>query len=106
MANEVPVPNMKIPTVHLNGTSGAVLLKSVRDQATAVRAAIDALCAGSPHGRDYYTQDAFSGTAFETARKQHDARIEALRGIYSELLTISMGIADQLDARTHGAGSK
>ncbi len=88
--------NLAIPSIHLNGTAGTDLRKQLRTQAAAIRTAIDVLTVNSPHGRDYYTQ---GPGAYETARAQHTARIEALRAVYTELLAVNDGIQDQLDAR-------
>lgn len=83
-----------VPTVHLNGTGGKQLQAQLRAQAEAIQAAIDALAANAPHGRDYYVQH---DDAYSIARAQHDARLAALRKILEELATIHDHVTDQLN---------
>lgn len=87
---------MLVPTVHLNGTAGEVLLDQYTAAADAVRKAIDAVCNAGPNARDYYVQ----GTdAARAAQREHEARVKALKGVRDELAAIVEGIQDQLDAK-------
>lgn len=45
---------MRIPTVHMNGTSPEDLLEQLVRAHQAVAGALEALDAASPNGRDYY----------------------------------------------------
>lgn len=87
---------MMIPTVHLNGTAGEVLLDQYTTAAEAVRKALDAICETGPNARDYYVQGPDAGLA---AQREHEARIKALKGVRDDLAAIAEGIQDQLDAR-------
>lgn len=49
-------PIWNLPDVHLNGTGGRELVEHQRRIILACQELIGALCAGSPHMRDYYTQ--------------------------------------------------
>jgi hypothetical protein len=87
---------MLIPTVHLNGTTGVILLNQYVTAAHAVQKAIDAICDAGPNARDYYVQGPAAGLA---AQREHETRVKALRGIRDDLAAIAEGIQDQLDAR-------
>jgi hypothetical protein len=87
---------MLIPTVHLNGTTGEVLLDQYATAARAVQAAIDAVCDAGPNARDYYVQGPDAALA---AQREHEARVGALKVVRGELAAIAEGIQDQLDAR-------
>ena len=80
------------PTVHSNGTSQEALLRQALDSMRAIDHAIESLCAGAPHGRDYYVQGI---GAFEGADDAHRARIHALRDIKAELERIAMAVDEQ-----------
>ncbi len=73
---------MKLPTLHLNGTSKMALAEGYLDAYRAVRAAIVALEAASPNARDYYPQ---GDGAFEEARREHAARLAALSAISADI---------------------
>ena len=85
-----------IPTVHLNGTAGEVLLDQYVAAADAVSKAIDAVCDAGPNARDYYVQ---SHDASLTAQREHEARVAALKRVRDELAAIADGIQDQIDAK-------
>lgn len=87
---------MLVPTVHLNGTTGEVLLDQYTSAAHAVQKAIDAVCDSGPNARDYYVQGPDAGLA---AQREHEERVKALKGVRDELAAIMEGIQDQLDAR-------
>lgn len=87
---------MRVPLVHLNGTSGEALLEQYRDAAAAVRAAIDALIEASPHGRDYYPLE---GEALKEATTEHLARLATLCKVRDELEAIALNVYRQIDVR-------
>jgi phage shock protein A len=74
------------PTVHLNGTSKERLLEDLCDAIDALHKAGTALAKAAPNARDYYVQ---SNTAYATAAKQHDTRMQKLREVIDELETIA-----------------
>lgn len=87
---------MLIPTVHLNGTAGEVLLDQYTSAAQAVQQAIAAVCDAGPNARDYYVQGTDAGFA---AQREHEARVAALKRVRDDLAAIAEGVQDQLDAR-------
>jgi hypothetical protein len=87
---------MLIPTVHMNGTTGEVLLDQYMTAAHAVQKAIDAVCDAGPNARDYYVQGPDAGLA---AQREHAARVKALKTVRDELAAIMEGIQDQIDAK-------
>lgn len=88
---------MQIPTIHLNGSAGEVLQEQYTAAAEAVRKAIDAVCDAGPNARDYYVQ---GSDAALVAQLEHEARVVSLRRVYDDLVAITEGIQDQLDARS------
>lgn len=90
---------MRIPSVHLNGTSFPGLMDPVRDAGAAVRRAIEALGECAPHGRDYYLQ---KGDALKEATDEHLARVSRLQSVLSELQELAEGIQAARDAREAG----
>jgi len=87
---------MMIPTVHLNGTTGEVLLDQYTAAAQAVQKAIEAICDAGPNARDYYVQGPDAGLA---TQREHEARVKTLKGVRDELAAIVEGVQDQIDAR-------
>jgi hypothetical protein len=85
-----------IPTVHLNGSSGEVLLDQYTTAAEAIRKALDAVCNSGPNARDYYVQGPDAALA---AQREHEARLASLKRVRDELAAIAEGIQDQLDTR-------
>ena len=82
---------MIFPTLHLNGTSKGALLDGYCDVGHALTAAIDKMVEHGPNGRDYYPQ---GEKAFETARSEHEARLEKLIEVRAEINAIAEHIAD------------
>ena len=81
-----------IPTIHLNGTDGEVLLRDYLDMHRCIEVAIDQMQSKSPNGRDYYVQ----GTeAFKQASVEHGNRVLKLREVADELMEIAEAIAEQ-----------
>ena len=92
---------MKIPTIHLNGTSSEELLEQVNEARAALLAAYRALQKPAPHERDYYVQGANSegNSALSVAQYEHRERLRKLAEVDAELVEISVGIRDQMDER-------
>ena len=76
---------MQKPLVHLNGTSKAALAEGYHNAATAITAALDKLIEAAPNARDYYPQ---GPDAYSVARREHDARCEALRAAHRDMLAL------------------
>jgi len=88
---------MMLPTIHLNGTSGADLQDQVTDAMLALHTAMKALQAAGPHGRDYYVQQ--DVTAFAQAQQQHWDRLAKLEAVQADLVEISESIHEQMTER-------
>jgi hypothetical protein len=82
---------MMLPTVHLNGTSGAELFRLNLAVVEHLRATIDALSKACPNGRDYYTQ---GQNAHLKAVDDHRQRMERLQYVYAEMQAIVESLAD------------
>ena len=83
---------LAIPTVHLNGTSKSDLLDQFCEAINSLHEAGWALAKAAPNGRDYYVQP---GNSIAVAIDQHDARMNKLREVVSELEEIAMAVSDQ-----------
>lgn len=83
---------MMLPTVHLNGTSKAELMRQFGGAIDAIRTAQDAIGDASPNARDYYVQ---GENAFSRACAEHRARASRLADIRREYESI----LDAIDAR-------
>ena len=82
---------MKVPTVHLNGTSKAALLEQAYSAAEALTRALDALAEASPNGRDYYPQ---GDGALAQALTEHRQRVEAVRRVRDEMVALYEAVYD------------
>jgi hypothetical protein len=82
-----------IPTVHLNGTKGRVLVDQLQNASEALHKALAALAEASPHGRDYYPQ---GESAFQTAAGAHADRLRAVQKVKDDCDAIALAIYDQL----------
>lgn len=87
---------MKLPSIHLNGTSPHDLYEQVCEAMGAIRAAIVKLDKACPNGRDYYPQGPH---ALADAISEHDERVKRLISVQRELETIAEHISDAMDAR-------
>jgi hypothetical protein len=87
---------MRIPTVHLNGTSSDALTTQVREAQQALRIALEALQEAAPHGRDYYVQE---GAATKEAIQEHTSRLSRVKSVLDEMSEIREGIETQKLAR-------
>ena len=79
-----------IPTIHLNGTSGASLIEQNRLARTVLRTAITALQEARPHPRDYYPQGEL---VFGHAQSEHKSRMERLESVLYELEELGHALA-------------
>lgn len=84
---------LKVPSVHLNGTSKDELVETYDNAREALSAAYDALAKTVPHARDYYVQD--DPNAAMTAHHEHMARIRKLADIQNELAYILIRVMKQ-----------
>lgn len=83
---------MKMPTIHLNGTSANALLDAHTTASEVLLHAIRELEMCAPNARDYP-----EGTgALYTAQKEHEARVKALQQVRVELNEIAEHVADHL----------
>lgn len=93
----VPVtPQVAVPELRIDGTSGRALLDDNRKAHAAVYAARDALMLTAPHGRDYQ----HDVSKFHKARAEHSARLAALSHILIELDLIAFAINNQLNEQS------
>lgn len=70
------------PTVHLNGTGARQLAEQYETAYRALTAALEALAAARPHGRDYYVQNP---DAYTAARDEHQVREQAVEAVRDEI---------------------
>jgi queuine/archaeosine tRNA-ribosyltransferase len=80
---------IKIPTIHSNGTSRAELMAQLEAAHSALDVAIGALEQACPNGRDYYPQGA---AAIQEALRQHANRLHNLTAVSLELRKIAEAI--------------
>ncbi len=83
---------MRVPTVHLNGTSRGSLEAMNLKALEAVQAAHAALCQAAPNGRDFYTQHP---SAINEASEEHRRRLSALEDIENALTAIILHVQGQ-----------
>lgn len=88
----MPDPSVKIPTVHMNGTSYQDLFDQAMDARSSLKNALDLMRRMTPDGRDYYVQ---GDGATEQARKDHARRTNAVSTVIDEIEEILIGITDQ-----------
>lgn len=86
--------DLKIPTVHMNGTSADYLIEQLKNAYQAINVAVRALAEASPNGRDYYPQGL---DAVQEAIRQHRLRMAKLDSVREELIEIVSGVQDQID---------
>jgi hypothetical protein len=80
---------MMVPTVHLNGTSKAELVRQLREAHQATVKALEALGGAHPNARDYYPQ---GPDAIKVAFDEHRARVAKLLSVCDEIFAISEAI--------------
>lgn len=86
---------MRIPTVHLNGTSGEELQEQIEGASRAVTIAICKIRGAWPNGRDYYIQD--GDDPLREAHREWNTRVSKLEEVERELSEIAEDIGKQLE---------
>jgi hypothetical protein len=81
-----------IPAVNINGTSRAELVEQQLTARHALDAAMLAMKAAAPHGRDYQTVDQ---SVFRIARAEHGRRLQAIVALMSEYQQMAEAINAQ-----------
>jgi hypothetical protein len=76
-----------IPTIHLNGTSRDELHEGYRTALFALDAAINAVSATAPNGRDFYPQ---GPDAINAATREHLKRMNELQAMRNDLETLAL----------------
>lgn len=84
---------LKIPQVHLSGTTGPALIAGYLKAANAIGKAIEATGETWPHARDYYLQQ--DPDAQKKATTQHQDRMRRLRDVQQELQWLAEGVDAQ-----------
>jgi len=82
---------LAIPTIHLNGTAREALEAQLEDANQALAAALEALQAAAPNGRDYYPQ---GPEAIALAAEQHAGRVRAVSAVRDEIQQIFEALPD------------
>jgi len=90
------VPRMEKPLVHLNGTSGEVLLEGYIAAGVKLRAALAALDDVAPNARDYYP---LGEASYSAARREHEQRALRVRSVLQEIYEIAEHVADAMEGR-------
>lgn len=85
----MPPATILAPTIHRNGSPPEHLIEAARNAKRAVNAAVEALCAMHPNGRDYYPQ---GDGALQVAEREHQARMTKLREVLEEVTAIGDAI--------------
>ena len=75
-------PEVVLPFVHINGTSGSDLYAQRGNASVALKAALDALQGMAPNARDYYPA---GPEAFNAAVRQHQRRLRVLNELADEI---------------------
>jgi len=73
---------MRVPTIHLNGTSKERLLEALEEAYQAITAAQLKLSEAAPNGRDYYPQ---GPDVILEAVHEHNARVQKLEDVKKEI---------------------
>jgi hypothetical protein len=84
---------MRVPTIHLNGSSEEALKLPLIEAINSLHAAIRTLSENAPHARDYYVQG--DGPAFYEATKEHTDRIQKIAEVRAELCNLVEKIDEQ-----------
>lgn len=77
----MPIPDVVVPIIHLNGSSREALIEQLREVAWAVQKAQEALAQAYPHQRDYYPKDGL----YEQAKAQHEWRRKQLADLQASI---------------------
>jgi len=93
---------VKIPTVHSNGTGFPTLMAQLNSVVVALEHALDAMSEATPHGRDYYVQ---GDNTINIARDDHANRRYKINDVLTEIEEVRYGIYQQREGKpTTGAG--
>lgn len=87
---------MKLPTVHLNGSSPKRLFEAYAEAAGAIRRAMEAVSAAAPNGRDYYPQ---GPAAIGEAVQEHTTRVLALECVMRDMQMLAEHVQDNAGPR-------
>jgi hypothetical protein len=79
-----------IPSVHINGTSRAALLRGYLDGIEALRTALEVMQRNGPNGRDFYPQ---GPDAMKEAQMEHTDRCLRVKMVMDELEAIAEAVA-------------
>lgn len=85
-----------VPTVHLNGTGGEVLLAQLEEAHRALTATVVALQEAAPNARDYYVD---TPTSFTAAVREHQDRMTRVQSVLDEIEALHIAVSDQVEAR-------
>jgi hypothetical protein len=83
---------MRLPTIHLNGTSKSELERRIESAAQALDNAIELLAEAAPNARDYYPQ---GDGAFSEAQREHNDRMIKLTDVLREVQDIWLHVVNQ-----------
>lgn len=83
---------MITPMIHLNGTSRETLIDQHKLAIDKIEEALQALEGCAPNARDYYL---YSFPALKAAESDHVNRVEKLKNVKSELITMLDAIYNQ-----------
>lgn len=82
--------NIKLPTIHLNGTSKDSLMRGYESALKAIRHTLDEMDKIELNARDYYTQ---GPEAYREAREQFNEQYNSLCSVKEYLECVAYGIA-------------
>lgn len=85
---------MRVPSLHLNGTSPDQLVEQLANAQRATSDAMLALEQAAPNSRDYYLQGA---DAFKEAMMEHRVRLNKVSSVHDELTELMILVQDQVD---------
>ena len=80
---------MRVPTIHINGTSAIALSEQYEHAYRMLGAAIEAVQQTVPNGRDYYPQ---GDMAYVEARDEYRARMQQLESIRADMLALFQAV--------------
>lgn len=83
-----------IPSIHSNGTGPKALVEQRCEIAHAARALQEALQAGAPHGRDFYTQP--DPEAFKKANAIHVERLRMVEALIKDVTEEAIDIQKRM----------
>jgi hypothetical protein len=92
---EITVPELILPIVHLNGTSGNTLMGQREAVFLALEDAQKAFSGMAPNARDYYVVDGL----MSKAQAQHERRVLILKALQDEIEAEITALDDVIHAR-------